>query len=172
MGHAQHRSSKQRCSGWGKGEARPPLLPTPHSRILWVPSSQPGHSISDPHTCFLPAWATGPQWLVSSRGQALSPFPLSDCPSVQRLRLQTSRSAAHGSLWLVHTRPATPQHCWQERLSEGPWESLSSKELSSKKCFAHTSPLSCFKTTFFFPTVAVEHESKHTYLIYQDVFYT
>lgn len=101
----------------------------PTQDILWVSSSQPGHRISDPHTCFLSARTTRPQWLVSSHGQALSSFPLSDCPSVQRLRLQTSRSTAHGSLWSVHTRPATPQLCWQEHLSKGPWESLSPKEL-------------------------------------------
>lgn len=74
----------------------------------------------------------------------------------------------HGSLWSVHTRPATPQHCWQERLSEGPWESL-----SSKKCFAHTSPLSCFKTTYFFSYSSCGAWIKtHILTIYQDVFYT
>lgn len=145
------------------------LLPT--QDILWVPSSQSGQSISDPHTCFLPAWATGPQWLVSSHGQSLSSFPLSDCPSFQRLTLQTNRSSALESLWSVYTRPATPQHGWQEYLSEEPWESLSSKVRSSKKWFAHTSPLSCFKTNFFFYS-SCGAWMKHTYLIYQDVFYT
>lgn len=115
----------------------------PTQNRLWVSSSQPGHRISDPHTCFLPAWTTRPQWLVSSHGQALSSFPLSDCPSVQRLRLQTSRSPAHGSLWSVHTRPATPQLCWQERLRKPVTQGALSP-------FVYTSPLSCFKTVFFF----------------------
>lgn len=166
--HAQQRSSKQRCSGWGKGEARPPLLLTPHSRhpmsallIAWSQHQWPKHMLS-------PAWTTGPQWLVSSRGQALPPSPLSDCPSVQRLRLQASWSPAHGSLWWY-----TPGLLPHSSAGRSFWVKDFEKACHPRsfKPFCTHFPSFLFQKHFF-SAVAVEHKSKHTYLIFQDIFYT
>lgn len=135
----------------------------PTQDILWVPSSQPGRSSSDPHPCILPAWATGPQWLVSSHGQALSPFPLSDCPSGQWLRLQTNS-------WIPLV--GTYQACCPTALlaATSKWRTL--RKSIIQEVFCTHFPSFLFQNHLFFSTVAVEHESKHTYLLYQDVFYT
>lgn len=100
---------------------------------------------------------------------SLSSFPLSDCPSVQWLRLQTSRSPAYRSLWSVHTRGLLPH----SSAGRNVWVKDHEKACHPRsfKPFCTHFPSFLFQNHFF-STVAVEHESKHTYLIYQDVFYT
>lgn len=163
MGLAQHiNSSKQRRCGWGRGEARPTILPIPHQRyrLQGLLRAQQQHQWPTSLLFFYTNHWT--HWLFSSHAQALSltapplpGWPLHTMPSI---------------LWGPHVRQATPQPLLAGR-SE--WRTVRKAVVQGapNPC-VQTSPLSCRKTSFVFSSRAVGHESKHTYLINEGVFCT